>query len=68
MASETIELSELSFDQLEIKDNILRGIYAYGFEKPSLIQHKAIPILMKGGDVIILSIELDLKPRLVTSL
>jgi len=52
MANETIELSELSFDQLEIKENILRGIYAYGFEKPSLIQHKAIPTLMKGKDVI----------------
>jgi translation initiation factor 4A len=47
-----LELSELSFDQLEIKENILRGIYAYGFEKPSLIQHQAIPILMKGTDVI----------------
>ena len=52
MASETIELSDLSFDQLEIKENILRGIYAYGFEKPSLIQHKSIPTLMEGKDVI----------------
>jgi len=53
MAEESkLELSELAFDQLEIKENILRGIYAYGFEKPSLIQHKAIPILMKGTDVI----------------
>jgi len=52
MASETIELSELSFDTLNIKENILRGIYAYGFEKPSMIQHKAVPILMEGKDVI----------------
>ena len=53
MASESkLELSELAFDQLEIKENILRGVYAYGFEKPSLIQHKAIPTLMKGKDVI----------------
>jgi len=57
MADETIgesklELSELSFDSLDIKENILRGIYAYGFEKPSLIQHQSIPTLMKGKDVI----------------
>jgi len=54
MGSETnvLELSDLSFDQLEIKENILRGIYAYGFEKPSLIQHKAIPKLIEGKDVI----------------
>ena len=45
MASETIELSELSFDQLEIKENILRGIYAYGFEKPSLIFFASSPFL-----------------------
>jgi len=47
-----LELSELSFDQLGIKEGLLRGIYAYGFEKPSLIQHKSIPVLMKGVDVI----------------
>ena len=43
-----LELSDLSFDQLGIKDNLLRGVYAYGFEKPSIIQHKAIPVLIKG--------------------
>jgi len=47
-----LELSELSFDQLDIKENILRGIYSYGFEKPSLIQNRAIPTLMEGKDVI----------------
>ena len=54
MASETneLELSDLSFDQLEIKENILRGIYAYGFEKPSMIQHKAIPRVTAGVDII----------------
>ena len=40
MAGESnLELSELSFDQLDIKENLLRGVYAYGFEKPSVIQH-----------------------------
>jgi len=57
MAGETkeesvLELSDLSFDQLEIKENLLRGVYAYGFEKPSVIQHKSIPVLMSGKDVI----------------
>jgi len=47
-----LELSELSFDELNIKENLLRGVYSYGFEKPSIIQHKAVPILMKGTDVI----------------
>ena len=53
MAGESnLELSELSFDQLEIKEKLLRGVYAYGFEKPSVIQHKAIPVLSSGKDVI----------------
>ena len=42
----------LSFDNLDIKDNLLRGIYSYGFEKPSNIQHKAIPIINTGKDLI----------------
>jgi len=41
-----------SFDFLELKDNLLRGIYAYGFEYPSLIQLKSIPLIRDGKDVI----------------
>ena len=41
-----------NFDDLELKDNLLRGIYAYGFEKPSVIQQKAIIPVTKGRDVI----------------
>ena len=41
-----------SFDDLNIKDNLLRGIYAYGFEKPSNIQYKSIPIINSGKDII----------------
>ena len=53
MAEEKVlELSELSFDELKIRENLLRGIYAYGFEKPSMIQHKSIPVLNSGKDVI----------------
>jgi len=47
-----LELSELSFDELGINDNLLRGIYGYGFEKPSIIQNKAIPVLISGKDLI----------------
>ena len=35
-----------SFDDLNIKEDILRGVYAYGFEKPSAIQTKAIPTII----------------------
>ncbi len=28
----------VSFDALDLKEDLLRGIYAYGFEKPSAIQ------------------------------
>ena len=30
------------WSELNLKDNLLRGIYAYGFEQPSEIQKKAI--------------------------
>lgn len=33
---------------MDLKEDLLRGIYAYGFEKPSAIQQRAIkPILLK---------------------
>jgi superfamily II DNA/RNA helicase len=41
-----------SFDELDIDSDILRGIYAYGFEKPSPIQKKAIKPIIAGRDVI----------------
>jgi len=41
-----------SFDELELKKDLLRGIYGYGFEKPSPIQQKAIMPIIKGKDVI----------------
>ena len=41
-----------SFEDLEINDELLRGIFAYGFENPSNIQHKSIPIINKGTDLI----------------
>ena len=41
-----------NWDELEISPDLLRGIYAYGFEKPSPIQRKAIKPLVSGKDVI----------------
>jgi translation initiation factor 4A len=41
-----------SFEDLSLKENLLRGIYSYGFEVPSAIQSKAIPNLKNGKDVI----------------
>mmetsp|Transcript_21375 Transcript_21375/g.35737 ORF Transcript_21375/g.35737 Transcript_21375/m.35737 type:complete len:370 (+) Transcript_21375:159-1268(+) len=37
---------------MSLKEELLRGIYAYGFEKPSAIQQRAIVPLLKGHDVI----------------
>jgi len=41
-----------SFDNMALKDELLRGIYSYGFEKPSAIQQRAILPLSKGRDMI----------------
>lgn len=41
-----------NWDELEIDTNLLRGIYAYGFEKPSPIQKKAIKPIIQKKDII----------------
>ena len=41
-----------NWDDLNLKDNLLRGIYAYGFEKPSEIQKKAILPIINKNDLI----------------
>lgn len=41
-----------SFDDMGLPENLLRGIYAHGFEKPSAIQSVAIMPLVKGRDVL----------------
>ena len=46
----TYEIS--NWDELEIETNLLRGIYSYGFEKPSPIQKKAIKPIIMGKDII----------------
>nr|POE49473.1 atp-dependent rna helicase eif4a [Quercus suber] len=41
-----------SFDAMNLKSELLRGVYAYGFERPSAIQQRAIMPVIKGNDVI----------------
>jgi ATP-dependent RNA helicase len=41
-----------SFDDMGLREDLLRGIYAYGFEKPSAIQQRAVVPIIKGRDVI----------------
>jgi translation initiation factor 4A len=41
-----------NWDELNIKSELLRGIYSYGFEKPSEIQKRSIPEIIKGNDII----------------
>jgi translation initiation factor 4A len=41
-----------NWDDLDNDPNILRGIYSYGFERPSPIQKKAIMPIIMGKDVI----------------
>ncbi|OIT06175.1 eukaryotic initiation factor 4a-3 [Nicotiana attenuata] len=41
-----------SFAEMGIKDDLLRGVYQYGFEKPSAIQQRAVLPIISGRDVI----------------
>jgi translation initiation factor 4A len=53
---QTMEVKEinekLSFDELNLKDDLLRGIFSYGFENPSKIQYSSIPSIVEGKDII----------------
>ena len=41
-----------TFESMSLKPELLRGVYAYGFEKPSAIQQRAIKPIIQGRDVI----------------
>jgi hypothetical protein len=41
-----------TFDAMNLKEDLLKGIYAYGFERPSAIQQRAIMPSLLGRDVI----------------
>jgi len=40
------------FDDMGLKEEVLRGIYGYGFNKPSPIQMKGILPVIQGNDTI----------------
>ncbi|GAV51586.1 hypothetical protein ZYGR_0AF00570 [Zygosaccharomyces rouxii] len=41
-----------TFEAMNLKDDLLRGIYSYGFEAPSSIQSRAITQIISGKDTI----------------
>uniref|UniRef100_A0A0N5AE46 RNA helicase n=1 Tax=Syphacia muris TaxID=451379 RepID=A0A0N5AE46_9BILA len=49
--SEEVEVVP-TFDNMGLREELMRGIYSYGFEKPSAIQQRAIKQIIKGRDVI----------------
>jgi len=50
---DSYNVSEInSWDDLDLDENLLRGIFAYGFEQPSPIQRKGIKPIIEGKDII----------------
>ncbi len=53
---EIIESSDIklykNFDEMGLPDSLLRGIYSFGFEKPSPIQEKAIAPIAEGRNLL----------------
>jgi len=50
-AQEAID-SFTSFDEMKLKEALLRGVYAYGFENPSVVQQQAIVPFSSGRDIL----------------
>ncbi|KAI0291325.1 P-loop containing nucleoside triphosphate hydrolase protein [Multifurca ochricompacta] len=48
-----------NFDNMDLKPELLRGVYAHGFDQPSAIQQRAIVPIVEGNDVIVQA-QLDL--------
>ncbi len=43
--------SELSFDSMDLSKEILKAVRAMGFNEPSTVQAKTIPLMMEGQDI-----------------
>ncbi len=43
--------SELSFESMDLSSEILRAVQAMGFQEPSTVQAKTIPLMMEGQDI-----------------
>ena len=52
--SEDIKVIQ-NFEELGLRSELLKGIYAYGFEKPSAVQQRAIMPILQGRDEIVQS-------------
>ncbi len=37
---------------MQINENIIRGLYSVGFDQPSKIQRKSVPVIKSGKDLI----------------
>ncbi|MGB1124798.1 MAG: DEAD/DEAH box helicase [Phycisphaeraceae bacterium] len=44
--------TDITFDDLGLRDDVLAGIKSYGFKHPTDIQAELIPVALKGTDVI----------------
>lgn len=53
-SSEDVEVVR-SFQEMGLKDDVLRGIYAYGYDRPSAVQQRAIKPILKGRHVVVQS-------------
>lgn len=42
----------MTFRELEIAEPILKAICEKGYEKPTPIQEKGIPVALRGGDML----------------
>ena len=51
-AADAADYHANTFDDMNLPEDLLRGIYSYGFEKPSIIQQKAILPAMQRRDMI----------------
>lgn len=41
-----------NYDDMGLKEALLRGVYGYGWEKPTPVQERAIKPMIEGGDLI----------------
>jgi superfamily II DNA/RNA helicase len=46
------EAKQIRFEDIGLNERLLRGIYGYGFEVPSIIQQNGIPPLTQHKDTI----------------
>jgi len=52
--SEDIEINT-TFQEMGLREELVKGIFCYGFDKPSAVQQRAIRPIIKGRDVIVQS-------------